>query len=188
MVRCADCGFLAFRNPDTHDLEEVGEETRKTGGFRVFQREREGARPFYVTTGPRCFVMRHDLPAEVKEAAEQIPQESRDYTAINLPVLQRERVCDGWCRWNQGFSPKEHKEMLLNLEGRILESRERQRDRWWLVGATLAGAAVGFIAAIGAAALTILYTQKEEKPTPPPTIIVRPVEPAPSGATMPPAK
>jgi hypothetical protein len=46
-------------------------------------------------------------------------------------VLQKERNCGSFTPWIQGFTPKEHKEMLDAKEMREWQAEQREKDRAW---------------------------------------------------------
>jgi hypothetical protein len=89
-----------------------------------------------VGPDPRCFVRAADLSAEYKQLAAENPKqvsvESYPSAAFNLAVVTKQRGnCPGFVQWYPGFSPKEHKEMLFDLERKKLEIQERESERRW---------------------------------------------------------
>jgi hypothetical protein len=131
MVKCADCGFLSVRNKETRVLEEGEFETRQSGDIRTFHYD-------YL---PTCFVIAFNLAKEIGEL-KQLPkyEEKRDgmggviwpqYSDINREAIQRERDCRSFIQWQQGFTPKEHREMM-DREWMLKREEERRRnDRKW---------------------------------------------------------
>lgn len=108
MVRCADCGFLALRRRESQQLLGAEMPYREHGVLPEavdadFQDEFEST--------PYCFVM-----------AQPIHKEREDRKGI----IQRDRSCDSWVQWQQGFSPKEHREMLEEQRRRQLEDEVRK--------------------------------------------------------------
>ena len=96
----ADCGFLANRNFETGELVSV-DEGRQTGRFRTL---------LGVTYGPMptCFRMKANL------FAEYLTEKSENRL---LAVITKDREeCAGFVKWEPGFTPKEHREMLFDLE------------------------------------------------------------------------
>ena len=115
MVRCADCGFLANRNFETGELVSV-DEGRQTGRFRTLPG---------VTYGPvpTCFRMKANL------FAEYLAEKSENRL---LAVIAKDRgECAGFVKWEPGFTPKEHREMLFDLERKKLEIQEKEGERRW---------------------------------------------------------
>src|SRR5947209_1382096 len=100
MVRCADCGFLAVRNWQTRALAETESLMRHEGEAPPIFNTPGSA--FYERT-PICFVRAWDLPEEAG---------ALDNKAAFLRVVQHERVCAAYTPWQQGFTPREHREML----------------------------------------------------------------------------
>ena len=144
MVQCAKCGFLAARHLQTRGFLEVEENIRKTGEIPSYQRA-----TIYGNV-PLCFRMAHPLQDELQ------PNDDAEH---RLLVMTRERSCDEFLEWQQGFSPKEHKEMLR--EERMLEwqakqekadqswreqqaevAARRHKEQLWIIGGVVAAATV----------------------------------------------
>ena len=127
MAKCVDCGFLALRliHPDSAEtaypavvgLAEADQGFRSTGKIpRIAPPPTRGVlhgtRQVYADR-PVCFVQADDY--------------STDGDGI-LALLQRDRSCEpANTPWHQGFSPKEHQEMLDRKE--LLEWQERREDK-----------------------------------------------------------
>ena len=134
MVKCADCGFLTMRNKFTGNLEEVDAEFRTTGEgptIAVWAESDGTGLPYPRTTNPFaripiCFAQAHNL------AGNPIPQ--RYEPSDLLEIITKERICPpdetalGFTPWQQGFTPKEHRERQLELE-RDLAIRDRELER-----------------------------------------------------------
>jgi hypothetical protein len=150
MVHCSDCGFLALRNQFTGQLDEAEVLYRKTG--KIQNRLRPGQRPephvgvdsfeWPYTDAPICFVQAYDLADEF-------------YTLADTPldVLRAERNCDDrklFTPWQQGFTPREHRDMR---DRQWMMEREDKRDsdarRWRIYEflAVLAGLVLIIVAA-----------------------------------------
>ena len=123
MVKCSECGFLALRNIETGDLDEAEEEFRTHGWRREysrshpaqitgtsFHREEELTRYVHEVL-PICFARRCDFWAVCTEAAQAATSESTRSENIRL-VINTERKCRSFVKWQQGFIPKEHREMI----------------------------------------------------------------------------
>lgn len=118
MVKCADCGFLAVRlTAHKHEIVEAEPGLRERGIIVP--------KDYHVV--PLCFVREYNLAKEIGDPS-QGPKKI-------LEIMQRDRECKAFTEWHQGFSPKEHAEMLLHEELRKSERewREEQtkRDRDW---------------------------------------------------------
>jgi hypothetical protein len=48
-----------------------------------------------------------------------------------VPVAAEERKCAEFCEWRQGFSPKEHREMVDREELRRWQADREDADRLW---------------------------------------------------------
>ena len=124
MNACNNCGLLARRYV-IGEIVEADDMFRETG-------KSTGIAPF-----PTCTAMAADLEQE--------------YTALEsvhagdpvLKVIQKDRSdCPEWTPWMRGFSPKEHREMLIRKEEqdrneslvKSLEDMRAQREEgnWWL--------------------------------------------------------
>ncbi len=119
MVKCADCGFLAYRDSLKWEFTETPDIVRKTGG-----------KPFLIYGGglpiipPVCFINKYDLWAESGDINHASPE------TIKCTV-QKDRECDSLAEYQQGFTPKEHREMLdrkwmLNYQA----AREKEDKQW----------------------------------------------------------
>ena len=107
MVKCADCGFLAAREIETRNLEETETAFRDSGVPPVIELRPGGGRSLHEPL-PLCFARRYNLIKEFKEFA---GKDYPDRTSV-FPVLNEERECEAFTKWHQGFTPKEHREML----------------------------------------------------------------------------
>lgn len=122
MVKCSECGFLAFRGREDFQLVETPDVIRD--GERV---------PAHLYPMPFCFQRVLDFRDQYGwgKGAGGIGD-----TAI-WPAIQAERECDAYTPWQQGFSPKEHREMLdrermLKRQDEIMQTvwkREDERDK-----------------------------------------------------------
>ena len=65
-----------------------------------------------------------------------------------LCYKEKERECDGFVSWNPGFTPKEHKEMDLDLKKKKLEIDQKRwdklSDRSWTIVVALVSALIGW--------------------------------------------
>lgn len=175
MNKCAECGFLTLRNRFSGELDEVDGDFRKTGNPP--RRRAVGPRapaatipvismaPPGVTTGeiwpypsmPICFVQRYDLWQEthLTERTEDVP------ASMVLEIISKERDCVpsvgqlGFTAWRQGFTPKEHREMMdreamqrLQFEREEADRRWRREERYWRIGELLMIIFGGVVAAV----------------------------------------
>lgn len=117
-VKCADCGLLAVVRECDYSLAEVPQEFRETGTVNI----RTWVQKFHAY--PLC------VARAVKFQDEHPDGPQRHAKSINgpelvQPILNKVRSCDSFVEWTQGFSPREHIEMI-NQEKQIAWERERE--------------------------------------------------------------
>lgn len=112
MPKCSECGYLSWRSPS--GFEEVDESNR--GRFTIQSRP------------PLCF-LREPSFAEERSIIRKT-EELYDPNMID-GLIHRERECDSFTVWSQGFTPKEHLEMSFMQKLREMESaRDASRQEW----------------------------------------------------------
>lgn len=126
MVKCAECGFLAVRNFVNRGLEEA-EETFREKGYPTNIFDAEGRlRPIHEEL-PLCFAQRYNLRDKFKEFA---GKDSPDNFSVRY-VINEERECEAFTKWQLGFTPREHREMLDQKRKQESEARREHEDREW---------------------------------------------------------
>jgi len=119
--RCAECGFLATRNRETSNLDAMEQNYRNTGKSS----QKVGFSPPYdIHEAPVCLMQVCDLWSEIgKSDAKNI-----------LSVIRKDRPCEAFRKWQQGFTPKEHREMMdrERFEERLREDKKSDR-RWRII-------------------------------------------------------
>lgn len=140
MVRCSECGFLAARNTETRNLEEVELKSRQNGDI---------GKQRYVLI-PVCFAMAVNFEEEAKElrTSPEYTQRKNEIGEVVWPkwnalvkvILSKGRQCKSFTKWQQGFIPKEHQEildrqfMLKWQAGREdADKKWRTRQQWFMV-------------------------------------------------------
>jgi hypothetical protein len=129
MVKCHDCGLLATRNNDTGQWEEVDQRQRTTGQGQI--RGDDAGYPREATwqfSRPVCILQVFDLASEYTQ--ESSKSDSPINSAIAL-MLQRERDCESFTKWQIGFSPKEHREMIDREWMRKYQEEHEKTDKEW---------------------------------------------------------
>lgn len=117
MVKCSDCGFLTVRNVTTRGLEEAGDDFREKASIPTI--DPQGGRPHAQhEQRPLCFARCHNLGDEISKGIVAGTDEVRSVKQ----VIHNERECGEFVKWQQGFTPKEHREMI-----------DRQSDRKWRI-------------------------------------------------------
>jgi hypothetical protein len=141
-VKCANCGFLAVRMVSTRLLVDAERETRKTGDLPSHGNH------YIYEEFPVCFVQATDFVAEMG-----VPGRDARHSAI-----QRDRECAAFTKWFQGFTPREHQEMI-DRQWMLEYQRDRERDdrswrkkEFWIIGigiplAVLVGTVIAQLAA-----------------------------------------
>jgi hypothetical protein len=130
--RCIDCGFLATRKLDTRQLEEVEREYDNTR-HQTYTVIGEQGRIEDFTLGygaPVCFVGQVNLHAEYPKYPKNFLNAGISESQINL-ALKLDRECDAFTKWKQGFTPKEHREMMDREWMQKHQDEREEADRKW---------------------------------------------------------
>lgn len=109
MAKCAECGYLAVLNRSTQELRDVSDQWRRTGGIPI-------SGPHECC--PYCFVKAFPIEDEMRGAG------SAEQDRF-LQVIKLERNCQRFISWQQGLSPKEHREM--DLQAKLMEAQNAIR-------------------------------------------------------------
>mgnify|MGYP001618254105 CR=1 FL=1 len=144
MVKCAACGFLTLRNDYTGELDEVDSTFRQSGDPPARRRPDPPGRLEQSTDAifdkpyllmPICFVRAWNLFEEFNLG----PNPGYATLAPDLvwKVITKPRPCAnsesklGFVKWEQGFTPKEHREMLDRERLLKLQFDREDADRLW---------------------------------------------------------
>lgn len=123
MVMCHECGFLAVRHEKSRELVEMELDYRNTG-----EAPREIDSPkhpnIYGYGFPLCFKQAYSIGDEMKNEKGSLGEKIRS-------VIQRDRVCEYFTVWRQGFTPREHQEMLDRERMKGWEMEREELDRKW---------------------------------------------------------
>lgn len=152
-VKCAECGYLAVRHRATRQLLDAELQLRADG--YLLDHDPVTGQVAYDST-PICFAQKIDFRKGHGSASHQ--DQLKD-------AMQELRDCDGFTEWKQGFTPKDHWEIIQDaerikwqtrreeeqrdfqaLQARLADERHResQRDNWWrLVATAIVSLAVG---------------------------------------------
>jgi hypothetical protein len=129
--KCVKCGFLAARNSETRQLDEV--ERNDEGGIDFVYVQygtgnyREGI-PLY--DNPICFARAATLLSEYTSQTMETGPENTEQNRIKR-VLERERDCKSFIKWEQGRTPKEHQDMLNEQRKLEYQERREKEDKEW---------------------------------------------------------
>lgn len=117
MVKCADCGFLAVRSKVNYSLGEATIDFREKGTVAIGYDDK-GMNPHALhELMPLCFASQSYLRDEIKRNNKDKNKNQNDEIKR---IINQEINCKGFTEWKQGFTPKEHREML-----------DRQWERRW---------------------------------------------------------
>ena len=160
MVKCTECGFLAYRNLEDRSLVEAEKQFREAGFPPQPDHPVQGSISDGMTMShgggfgatPLCFANAANLPAEADttEYDGEHPSISHNVQPT-LKVITMERECTAFTAWQQGFTPKEHRDMLDRQRSIDREAQQRRSDRRWRLFELLAFILTGAIVAIFAA-------------------------------------
>jgi hypothetical protein len=143
VARCSECGFIAARIWRTREFIEIDDRKRDSGNIKdEFGGDLESI--------PACFVNRFNIKEEVEAARKAAHDEpTRNSIGELIPpywpnyvkeVLNRERACEYFIKWQQGFTPKEHREMMdrermqkWQMEREEADRKWRSKEQWQLV-------------------------------------------------------
>ena len=110
MVKCVDCGYLAWHSPLKGEFSEIPAFYRESGPL-LFDRGRVG-----------CFRGMANLHLEgYKEVEGELDLDDSNlaetlYIGAVRTAIDKERECDGFYPYAQGHSPKEHLSIQLGQE------------------------------------------------------------------------
>ncbi len=150
MVKCADCGYLAVRNAESFRLEEAIAEYRESG----FSYLGEPYIGILLEGSPLCFARSFDLTKEIAYEFAKGGKSAADFTGIRKSVqhcikegLVKERDCAQYTKWQQGFTPKEHREMMDRERRQEWETKQEhylvKMAGIFAIVAGIVGAAIG---------------------------------------------
>lgn len=123
--RCIDCGYLAVRDKESRQLEEA--ERNETGNIAFPDVRRWGGGMAPKNDLPICFARNCNLQSEY---GAKLPEKDAWEAKIRQVLIER-RLCSDFTPWIQGFTPKEHREMIdRQWMQKHLEERE-DADRKW---------------------------------------------------------
>lgn len=136
MVKCTNCGFLTLRLRRTRELVEAESEFRRLGRFPPDPLARQ-----YVLYDDQilCFARALDMVQAVRSARDGTPPNETPPQGWSAPfgtlktlgVITEERQCSSFTPWIQGFTPKEHQEMLDRKMMLDWQADREREDREW---------------------------------------------------------
>ena len=145
MVKCIDCRYLAARHHETRLLEEVEEDYRNNGVSPNTTVGYKHGIGIAVYDEPVCFMRCYDLKAEYGEI--KPPGLRKDL----LSTLRKDRECNCFTKWKQGFTPKEHRDIMDREKMIEWQHKERRSDvKWRIVELIVLVASAGLFTLLGA--------------------------------------
>jgi hypothetical protein len=177
-VQCKECGFLSVREHTKNVLEETPSHTRQYGNA-----------PSGRGQSPVCFVLAAPLEVDYSAFVEPITATDRF-----LKVINKERTCSGFVKWQQGYSPREHRDMQISQalldsqqkwqaeQARLSDERHQQSLAVAVAGnkgnvwSNLVAGIIGAVATLAAVWVGSHLAGNDAKPPspPPPTVNVQP--------------
>ena len=130
-VKCAECGFLAVRNQQTRGLHEVEADMRKNWSQPIQRIDGDNVATYVGV--PLCFRKKLDF---LEEAEKVNVEKGAGFREQIISVFEQERDCSAHTPWNQGFTPKEHQDVIDQRVALI-------RDRLWALGILVIGVLLG---------------------------------------------
>lgn len=151
MAKCKDCGFLTFKTW-AGQFVEVNKECRDLCS--------KSALPNFtnIRDDPICFILAYDLRNEWDNQPTIFHDDgSLNSTEMLSVLLIKERKCPpsnniwGFVDYQQGLTPKEHRDMLDRKWMLEQEEKRRKSDRFWhyieLAITLVVGAIIALVAA-----------------------------------------
>ncbi len=154
MVKCAECGFLSVRNKANYSLGEPTNDYREKGVVAIgYDEQGRNQHPLHELI-PLCFARQFYL----RDTIGAIDKQKNQNDEVKL-VINKEIDCKEFTKWQQGFTPKEHREMI-DREWMMQHEEERENaDRKWRSRQDLKLAIVAGVFIVLGALLTWLFTR-----------------------------
>ena len=128
MVKCADCGYLSVRNKIDNHLGEAAIDFREKGAVAQGSDEQgRNQHPLHELM-PLCFARQPYLRDASKQIDKQKNQNDEVKRIINQEIGE---TCNEFTPWQQGLTPKEHREMIDRERMLRMEDERRRNDRKW---------------------------------------------------------
>lgn len=132
--KCIDCGYLSRRNSETHNLDEVERDENGRVASGNYQSD-------IMYSLSICFARERKLQSEYRKIEKfEIERGILNSITTNEQVVTIIRKCKSFTKWQQGFTPKEHREMM-----------DREREKRFHIIEIILILIVTLIASIGSA-------------------------------------
>lgn len=130
MVRCADCGLLGRRRRATGEMFEVDASARESG--HVDPSPMGNNALWLLVCTAHATNLSHEIRQQLaQDSGSDIAPDAALAPAQTITILHRDRVCESFTPWHEGFSPKEHAEMVLAAEFRREAAVRAEADQVW---------------------------------------------------------
>jgi hypothetical protein len=126
MSRCADCGYLTVRNRVDNSLGEAAIDYREKGAVAMGIDDKGMNLHSLQERLPLCFARQSYL----ENATSNIKPRDNPVQEV-VAIIQRDIQCAEFTTWRQGFTPKEHREMIDRQFMMKMEEEHRKNDRKW---------------------------------------------------------
>ena len=125
MVKCKDCGYLCGRNKDDCSLGELDINYREKGQLPLAREYGRNQYELYDKL-PLCFARHPYLGNAIKNI------NNRDNPVEEVKkIIQTDIDCDKFTEWQQGFTPKEHRDILDRKWMLEFQAQREEDDRKW---------------------------------------------------------
>ena len=108
-VKCAECGLLALRTPG-QEIRQAGHDARTNGR---------------VPDG------HGQMPVCIRGAASLDKEMAGATPDAFVQVVSKDRECDKFYTWHEGYSPKEHLDMVAQETLLKMQADQREADKRW---------------------------------------------------------
>ncbi|MBI2855591.1 MAG: hypothetical protein HYX93_01955 [Chloroflexi bacterium] len=112
--KCGECGFLALRDKFTLRLQEAERDFRKEPWYSETRHNARFGTSKKATDAvsilPLCFAQAIDMRAEIQKHTSEDIYKHNVKDAVQT-MMDDPRQCSKFTKWQQGFTPKEHREM-----------------------------------------------------------------------------
>ncbi len=154
MVKCAECGYLSVRKKRDYSLLDASSDFRERGAVPNETDDKGmNQHPLHELI-PLCFGRQPYL----RDAIKTIDKQKNSNDEVKA-VINKEIDCKEFTKWQQGFTPKEHREMI-DREWMMQHEEERENaDRKWRSRQDLKLAIVAGVFIVLGALLTWLFTR-----------------------------
>ena len=126
MGKCAYCGYLSVRNKDDYSLDEPSIDFREKGQVATTWDDK-GRNPHSLHEPiPLCFARQ----AYLGDATKAIKDRKNPFGEVKK-IIQNDNDCKEFIDWQQGFTPKEHREMMDRKKMMEWQMEREKNDRKW---------------------------------------------------------